>query len=229
MEISLRLRTVATMVDKCECIADIGTDHAYLPIYLIKNKICNKAIASDINKGPVEKARFNIKLENLQDKIQCRLGAGLKTIKHGEIQGIIIAGMGGNLIKDILDENIDIFKEVKFAVLQPVQNPEVLRKYIYEKEYKIIDEELCLDDGKFYEILKIAQEREPKELDSIFYEVGKVLFDKKHPVLKDFINVKINKYTKILNNIKEDTMLAQNRKNEIGYKIKKLKELLKCL
>lgn len=229
MELSLRLKTIASMVDKCECMADIGTDHGYIPIYLVKNNICNKAIASDINKGPVEKARFNVRMEELEDKIDCRLGGGFTVIKKGEVQSIVIAGMGGNLIRDIIEERIDIFKEVEFAVLQPVQNPEVLREHIYKKGYRIIDEELVFDEERFYETIKIKYDNNSEEVDNVFYEVGKSLVDKRHPLLNKFIEEKIKKYNKILLNIKEDTELAHKRKKEVRSKIQRLEELLQCL
>jgi len=227
MELSLRLKTIASMVDKCECIADIGTDHGYIPIYLIKNGVCKRAIASDINKGPVEKAKFNIRIEDLQDKIDCRLGGGLSTLKKGETQALVIAGMGGNLIRDIIEENIDIFKEAEFAILQPVQNPEVLREYIYTKGYKIIDEELCIDENKFYEIIKIRYNNNVQIVDSIFYEVGEKLLSKNHPLVKEFIEYKIQRYEKIFHSIKDNTDLAQKRKVKLKEKIKRLEELLK--
>lgn len=229
MEISLRLKTIANMVDKCECVADIGTDHGYIPIYLVKNDICNKAIASDINKGPVEKAKFNVKLESMQDKIQCRLGGGLITIKPEEVQGIVIAGMGGNLIRDIIEEGIDVFKKAKFIVLQPVQNPEVLREYIYKKGYKIIDEELCIEDNKLYEIIKVRYDEEIQNIDSIYYEVGKTLIEKRHLLVKEYIEIKIQRYIKILKNITEESEGAKNRKAEVKNKIIKLEEMIKCL
>lgn len=227
MEISLRLKTIASMVDKCECVADIGTDHGYIPMYLIKNNVCIRAIASDINKGPVEKAKFNVRIEGLDDKINCRLGGGLSTIKKGEAQGIVIAGMGGNLIRDIIEDDIDIFKRAEFAILQPVQNPEVLREYIYTKGYKIIDEELCIDDNKFYEIIKIKYDNNVQAVDSIFYEIGEKLLDKNHQLVKEFIEYKLERYIKILSNIKDNTDLAEKRKVEVKEKIKKLEELLK--
>lgn len=229
MELSLRLKVIASMVDKCECVADIGTDHGYIPIDLIKNNVCNKAIASDINKGPVEKVKFNVRIEDLEDKIHCRLGGGLTTINKGEVQGIVIAGMGGNLIRDIIEERLNIFKELKFAVLQPVQNPEVLREYIYKNGYKIIDEELCIDDNRFYEIIKIRYANEVEEVDDIYYEIGKKLIDSKHPLVKEFIEYKINRYSEIHNNIKDNTESARRRKNELKDKIKRLEELKQCL
>ncbi|CAG7840098.1 SAM-dependent methyltransferase [Clostridium novyi B str. ATCC 27606] len=229
MNISLRLKTIAFLVDKCESICDIGTDHAYLPIYLIEKSLCNNAIASDINKGPVEKAKANIKKEGLSNKIICRLGAGLKTIKPNEVDAAIIAGMGGNLIRDIIEESKDVFKNLDYCILQPVQNPDILRKYIYESGYDILDEELCIDEGKYYEIIKIKYNDKYKEVDDIYYEVSKKLIDKKHPLIKDYINFKIDKYKNIVKYIKDNTELAIIRKSQLNNNIIKLEELIKCL
>ncbi|SQC02730.1 putative SAM-dependent methyltransferase [Clostridium tetanomorphum] len=187
MDISLRLKTIADMVNKCQCCADIGTDHGYLPIYLVKNGILNKVIASDINKGPIEKAKKNIKAEGLNEFIECRIGGGLTTIKPGEVNLAIIAGMGGNLIRDIIEESNNIFKSLDYIIAQPVQNPEVLREHIYNKGYSILEENLCIDDNKFYEIIKIKYNNTHEEIDPIFYEVSKYLFNKKHPLIKGFI------------------------------------------
>ncbi|WP_123053017.1 class I SAM-dependent methyltransferase [Clostridium sp. JN-1] len=229
MELSNRLKTVAMMVDKCHCAADIGTDHGYVPIYLIKNNICETAVACDINKGPLHKAQININSYNLKDKIECRLGNGLNKLKPGEVQGIIIAGMGGNLIRDILEQGLEVFKNANFVVLQPVQNPEILREYIYKKGYKILDENLCIDENKFYEIIKIVYDNKPKIVDEIFYEVSKKLIDINHPDIKKFILAKINRYKTILENIKDTSDLALERKHEIKNKIRKLEEILICL
>lgn len=225
MELSIRLKAIASMVDKCNCVADIGTDHGYIPIYLLKNNICKRAIASDINSGPVEKAKFNIRCENLEGKIKCKMGPGLTTIVPFEADGIVIAGMGGNLIRDIILENENIFKELDFSVLQPVQNPEILRKFIYDNGYKIIDEDLCIDENKFYEIIKVKYDNKPRNVESIYYEISKNLLDKKHPLIAKYIQYKINSYSKALSNIKENSYLSNLRKIEISDKINKLKKL----
>lgn len=229
MNLSLRLKCICDMVDKCNLVADIGTDHGYIPIYLVKNHKCMKAIASDINEGPIQKARLNVSMEGLQQKVECRLGSGLNTIYKGEAQGIIIAGMGGNLIRDIIDENIDVFKSAEFCILQPVQNPEVVRKYIYQNGFKIIDENLCIDENIFYEIIKVKYSDIVEEKEDIFYEVGEKLIQKKHPLALKFIESKINKYKNILGYIKDDSNLAKMRKLEIENKIIRLQELVKCL
>ncbi|PRR77226.1 tRNA (adenine(22)-N(1))-methyltransferase [Clostridium liquoris] len=229
MDISIRLRTIADMVSKCNCCADIGTDHGYIPIYLVKNRICNRAIASDINKGPIEKAKKNIELEGLEKYIECRIGGGLTTIKPNEANSAIIAGMGGNLIRDIIEESKEVFKSLDYIIAQPVQNPEILREYIYTEGYEILQENLCIDENKYYEIMKIRYNNKIQMVDSIFYEISKYMLENKHPLIEGLIIRKIDKYEKICHSINEDTELANNRKREVKDKIYRLKELLLCL
>lgn len=138
MELSRRLNWILNIMDKCDTIMDVGTDHGYISIELIKRKITNKVIASDINKDPLKKARINISLEGLADKIELRLGGGLTPIKDNEVNGILIAGMGGNLIRDILERDIEKVKNMEYIVLQPAQNPEVIREYLYTGNYEVV-------------------------------------------------------------------------------------------
>lgn len=229
MDISVRLKCIEKLIEECNILADIGTDHAYLPIYLVKNNVCKKAIASDINIGPVKKAKRNISLEKMDKNIECRLGGGLSVLKPYEAQVIVIAGMGGNLIKDIIKDGIDVFKSSEYAVLQPVQNPEVLRKYLYESGFFIIDEELCIDENKFYEVMKVRYDNKPQQLNEIDYEISKILFNKKHYLLKKYICLKIKKYGKIFSNINSTSMLAQEKKAYLQDKIKKLEVIKGCL
>ena len=108
MDLSIRLKTIVSMIEECDSVVDVGTDHGYVPIYLVKNGVIKTAIASDINRGPVEKARKNVHLNNVSEQISCRLGSGLSTVNRGEAQIAIIAGMGGNLIRDILEADLDV-------------------------------------------------------------------------------------------------------------------------
>lgn len=231
MELSLRLQTICNMISSCKTIADIGTDHGYIPIYLIKNKICEFAIACDINKGPLEKAKDNISMEGLENNISLRLGSGFDIITPGEVNVAIIAGMGGHLIKDLIESGIEVFKSLDYLILQPVQNPDVLRKYIYDSGFEVIKEELCIDEKIFYEIIKIRyanKDENIKEIENdIFYEVSHDLIKRKHPLVNEFIQYKLNKYNNILEYIKEDSSLANLRKKEVKEKIYKLEELLR--
>jgi tRNA (adenine22-N1)-methyltransferase len=231
MIISHRLESIARLVDSVESIIDVGTDHGYLPIYLINKGIVKKVIASDINKGPVEKAKQNIIKEKLQDKIQCRLGGGLTTVKHCEVNATVIAGMGGNLIKDILEESLDLIKTMEYLILQPVQNPEVLRKYLYENKYVILDEELCYDEGKYYEIIKAKYDKNQQPLygTEVFYLIGEKLIAKNHPLVEEYIYFRINKYENILDFIKDEGNSSVQRKKQLINYAEGLKEMLKCL
>lgn len=232
MELSLRLQTICNMIDGCKTIADIGTDHGYIPIYLIKNKICKYAIACDINKGPLEKAKENIRMEGLEDNVSLRLGSGFDIITPGEANAAIIAGMGGHLIKDLIESGMEVFKSLDYLILQPVQNPDVLRKYIYDSGFEVIKEELCIDEKIFYEIIKIRYANKNAEnvkeiQNDIFYEVSYDLIKQNHPLVNEFVQYKINKYNNILEYIKEDSSLANLRKKEVKEKIYKLEELLR--
>lgn len=221
MELSKRLKLIIKHMDKCKSMIDVGSDHGYIPIYAVKNNICETAIASDINIGPVEKAKLNATLDGVSDKVDVRLGGGLQTVKNGEVEAVVIAGMGGNLIRDILEYDKNKLFSYKYMILLPAQNPEVLRKYLYSNGYKIIDEDLCEDDNIYYELFKVQKCEDDKiELDEIFYEFSPILLKKKHPLMKTYLESKEEKYKKILQFIKEDSESAIRRKNEIEEKLK---------
>ena len=228
MELSKRLNWILEKVDKCETIIDVGTDHGYIPIKLIKDNIASRVIASDINKEPLEKARINASLDGVIEKVDLRLGGGLKTLKSKEVQGIIIAGMGGNLIRDILEADLDKVKDVDYLVLQPAQNPEVLREYLYTHEYEIIDEDICLDEGKYYELFKVKYKKNNiTKLEDVFYEISPVMLKKKTETLKSYIEDKVEKNNKILNFINDDTEHAKERKKQLIRKNEILEKFLK--
>ncbi|MFR4582270.1 tRNA (adenine(22)-N(1))-methyltransferase [Clostridium cadaveris] len=226
MELSIRLKTISNLVDKCHAIVDVGTDHGYMPIYLTEKALCDKAIASDINRGPVDKAKKNVSLHGMKDKVECRLGPGLTTVKKGEVQGAVIAGMGGNLIRDIILQSYDIFKELDFAVLQPSQNPEVLRKFLYEEGITILEEDLCLDEGIYYEVMKVKFEgNSPVSIPEVYYEVSSSLLKSGNVHMKDYLMEKIDNNKKILSKIQDVTENALEKKKKVERKIKELEEL----
>ncbi len=215
-------------MDKCDVIMDVGTDHGYIAIELIKRNLADKVIASDINKDPLNKAKLNVSLEGLSNKIELRLGGGLTPVKENEVNGILIAGMGGNLIRDILENDIKKVKNMDYLVLQPAQNPEVLREYLYISDYEIIDEDVCFDEGKYYEVFKVKyKENNSTKLENIFYEVSPILLNKKSDVFKDYLYEKIDKYKKVTSFIKDNTEHALSRKKELDSKIEIMENLLK--
>lgn len=231
MNISKRLIRVCEHVPKCSCIADIGCDHGYVTIYLLQRDTCKRVIASDINEGPLEKAKENSVYLGCFDKVDFRLGGGFQVIKEGECDAAVISGMGGHLIKDIIIEDEAKFKALKKAVLQPVQNPEALRKYLYDSSYYIEDEDLVYDEGKYYQIIVVDLTKtcNYNDVPEINYEISPMLLSKGGAVLKDYLNYNINEAQNICNSIKEDTRNAIERKEQLKARIAKLKEMLICL
>jgi tRNA (adenine22-N1)-methyltransferase len=227
MNLSKRIQHIVDMIPECNCLADIGTDHAYVPISTTMKGISKSAIACDINEGPIKVANSNIKKHGLADVIETRVGAGLTVLKEGEADVVLIAGMGGNLIIDILKECFNIAKSVKTMILQPVQYPEVLRKYLIESGFSIIDEELVKDDEKYYQIIKaINKPQKPFEKESYYY-IGEQLINKKHPLLKEFLEFKLKLFNKILGQITPEEH-PEKFKEIIALK-KEFEDVIKCL
>lgn len=230
MELSKRLNWVIEKINNVDTIMDIGTDHGYIPIYLIKNNIAQKVIASDINKEPLNKAKINAALDGVSDKIELRLGGGLHPLKNKEVQAVIIAGMGGNLIRDILENDLNKVKNLEYLILQPAQNPEVLREYLYKNDYEILDEDLCIDENKYYELFKVRYKKgDYISLENIFYEISPLMLSKRLPLLKSYIESKIEKNKKVIEFITDTTEHAIQRKNELNEKNRNLEKILKNL
>jgi len=186
MELSKRLYAVAGLVTEGASVADIGTDHGYVPIYLIKNNIASKVIAMDINKGPLERARMHIIGHGLKGQIETRLSDGLKNLEPGEVDAFIAAGMGGGLVIKILEDSKAVVDSLKFAVLQPQSEIAKVRKYLNRNGLVIIDEDMVEEDGKFYPMMKVVH-GEPQAYEEYEYIFGKLLLEKKHPVLHKFL------------------------------------------
>lgn len=155
LKINERLLTAVPFVRSGSRVADIGTDHAYLPIYLLSNNIVSSAIAADINEGPIEKARENIHAFGLDEKIRTVRCDGLTGIDLSEVDDIIIFGMGGELIIKIIDEadGLASTEARKRIICQPMTHPEKLREYLYLNGYSIVGEMLSSDRGKIYQTI----------------------------------------------------------------------------
>ncbi len=198
LELNGRLKKIADLTDKCNTLADVGCDHGYIPVYCIQKSFCNRAIAMDINTGPLERCRENILKYGLEDKIETRLSDGVAGLSYGEADCIVIAGMGGLLIRDILSNGILKIKNGTKLVLQPMLAPLELREYLYNNGFDIKDEYVAREDNKFYNIIE-AQKVEYKPLfDYSDLVVGKNLKKNSNEVFKDYIEYKISVTQKIL-------------------------------
>lgn len=172
-----RLTLCASFVRRGATLADIGTDHAYLPIWLVKNGIVKSALACDINEGPLGAGKADVDSYCLCDKIELRLSDGLKEVKENEASDIVIAGMGGELIAKILSECHWAKNKDKHFILQPMTKCEVLIKYLYENGFEIIEQKACQCDKKHYTaMLTHYTGNKPKELPAEFFFVGKLDF-----------------------------------------------------
>lgn len=220
MDKSKRIEFIVSNLEKVTTLADIGTDHGYVPLLALRNEVCDKAIACDINKDPLAKGKLNAILEGIDDKIEFRLGNGFEPLNINEAEEVVIAGMGGNLIRDIIQKDLNKAASCNYLVLIPAQNPEVLREYLYKNDFEIIKEDLCFDEGIYYELFKVRKaEGHAIELDSIYYEISPMLLRSKHPLMKDYIDYKIDEYNRILGFITDDSESALKRKAEVSEKI----------
>ena len=152
-KLSNRLAKVADSIQKGSRIADIGSDHAYLPCYLAKKGIVTFAVAGEVAEGPYLSAQNQVRLDGLSDIVQVRKGDGLEVIAAGEVDAITIAGMGGPLIASILEKGKDRLKGVKRLVLQPNIGAYSVRKWLQENDWRLSEEFILKEDGKIYEIL----------------------------------------------------------------------------
>ena len=145
-----RLALIASLVQDGATVADIGTDHAYIPIYLVNSGIAKHAVASDKSIGPLKIAEENIKLYGCEDKILVLQSDGLAAYAAGAVDTIIIAGMGGLLIAEILEGNKYVAKSAKRLILQPMTAGTELREYLVANGYIITDEKVAREKNKFY-------------------------------------------------------------------------------
>lgn len=188
-----RLKMIADLVPPCTSLCDIGTDHAYVAIYLAKKGIAKKVIAADIKKGPLLQAEKNIALFNVADAVETRLSDGFSAIEENEAECSIIAGMGGETIAEILEKE----KGCAYFVLQMQTSHKVLRKYLSTHGYVIKKESICREGNKMYTAL-LAVRGESQSLSETEMEIGPVLIAEKPPLFYDYVRYRLYEIDSIL-------------------------------
>jgi tRNA (adenine22-N1)-methyltransferase len=178
MALSKRLSVIASFVSG-STVADIGTDHGMLALCLAERSEITKVVATELNINPLERAKSNIS----HTKVELRFGFGLQPISAGEVDTVIIAGMGGHTIADILNASPDVVKGTLRLILQPQHDIAFLRRFIHNKGINIINEQMVFERGKYYTVI-VCENGEPTEYDDVEYEYGKILIDRKCPILR---------------------------------------------
>ena len=231
------MKAVASMVTPGSVLADVGTDHGYVPIALVQRKKIPRAIAMDINKGPLQRACEHIAENKLEDYIETRLSDGVEKLEAGEVDTILIAGMGGELVIHILSEGKEVCRTAKELVLQPQSELEKVRKYLRENKYKLVDEDMIIEDGKYYPMMRVVPVEEdvfwdaiPEEAIRACYMYGPLLLKNGNPSLRKFLvkqHKQLNQILKQLEKQPESEAILQRKKevldeislNESAYTI----------
>jgi len=231
-KLSVRLTTVAKYVIEGARMADIGSDHAYLPCYLAKNLKISFAIAGEVAQGPFQSAEKNVLAEGLVDTITVRMGDGLEVIEPGEVDCITIAGMGGALISSILDNGKDKLDSVQRLILQPNISAISIRTWLLANNWELIAEEIIEEDSKIYEIL-VAERGDPLKPYQIKRDegllLGPFLLKQKNEIFKKKWTAEMNNWQRISKALEgaSETVETIEKRKELTDKIKLVEGVLK--
>ena len=197
MILSKRLTTIASLVPAGSRVADVGTDHGYTPIYLVKNGVAVSAIAMDVRSGPLSRAAEHVKEYGLEDKIELRLSDGLQALHANEADTVIISGLGGPLMIDILTRGQQVAQTVDTFVLSPQSDIPGVREYLRENGYRIDREVFLKDEGKYYTVMVVTHgvSRPGRYIDDLF---GKELLDNADPVLREYLEKEAARYRQLI-------------------------------
>ncbi len=222
------MSAVATMVTSGNVLADVGTDHGYVPIALMQQGRIPRAIAMDINKGPLKRAQEHIAMCQLEDYIETRLSDGVEALEVGEADSILIAGMGGDLVIHILREGFEVCRHAGELILQPQSELAKVRKYLREHLFRIIDEDMIIEDGKYYPMMRVVPVEEdnfwrflPEETILPCDVYGPLLLRNGNPSLRKYLvkqHKQLNKILKELNSQPESDAIAL-RKQQVMEEI----------
>lgn len=221
-----RLEEIINLVEDNSIVADIGTDHGIVPYELIKSNKAKKVIASDISEKSLDKLREKLDCLDEPEKIILNVSDGLDNLNEYQVDTIIISGMGGNLIVDILNKNIDVAKSANCLILGANNSLSVLRKFLHDNSFEIIEEVDLFENDKYYQIIKVKVGKQ-LFLNEYEYEFGKFLIDNKSENLKQYIQQQVENKKIILSNISEkDSDNVKNAIDNINVEIKELEKVL---
>lgn len=222
VQLSKRMKLLASKVTEENRLADIGTDHGYIPIALVLEKKIPSAIAMDVNKGPLARARQHIEEQGLENDIQTRLSDGLEKLCPQEADTVLIAGMGGALTVHILEGGVHCLDSVQELILQPQSEIYLVREYLCQHDFVIIEEDIVLDEGKYYPMIK-AVHGQASELTAAEYAYGQKSVQASLEVWKTFLKLEFEKNEKII-----ETLLKNGQRDTVRMQEKLEKRELIC-
>lgn len=222
IKLSPRLSAVASYVPLGTMMADVGTDHAYLPVYLVESGVCPGAVATDLNPGPYQAAQDSVARAGLAEKIAVRRGDGLQCVGPGEVQVVVMAGMGGGTMCRLLESAPGVLKTLERLVLQPMDDAPQLRRWLIDHGWRLMDERLVAEDGHLYLVMAAepGAEAVTNDLDLL---IGPRLLERNEPQLLLFLDNLIEQNRRILKG------LARSPRQDMRKKETKIKVQLKEL
>ena len=220
MNLDNRLKRITDFIPSDSYILDVGCDHALLDIYLALNRNNVKLIASDINENPLKIAKENIKKHNLEDKITLEKADGVSKI-NDEVDTVVIAGMGTSTINDIINNDLKKLKNVKKIIISSHTSSFELRENMNKKGFKIIDEAVVFDKGKYYEIIVYSNGYE--KLSKLDMKYGPIISKRKDEITKAYFN---ERYLKLIEIYKKIPNGNKKLKDDLNKKIKEIKKFL---
>ena len=226
INLSVRMKMIVGLVPDGVTVADIGTDHGYVASYLVKENKYKKAIATDVNEGPIKRAKKNIDALKLSDKIETRLGDGLDVLVDGEADTVVIAGMGGMLICKMLSEAAEKLTKIDNLILQPQSDIEEVRRHVHKLGFKIERESICMEDGKFYIAMRAVHGEEDPPYTGTEYRFSRILSEEGGTIFRSYMRMMTDKMASLLETLDAPGLelgeRAMERKEEL---IKEVKEL----
>ncbi len=228
MQLSKRMALLASKVTEGNRLADVGTDHGYVPIALVQKRKIPSAIAMDVNQGPLNRAKEHIREYGLDTYIETRLSDGLAKLRDGEADTVLIAGMGGPLTVRILSEGTHCLNSVQELILQPQSDIYMVREYLCSHDFRIEEEDIVLDEGKYYPLMKIVHgQAESMSESELFY--GKLCLQRSPDILELYLREEKRKTEQILHTLREAGREDSKRAEELWEKCTLLECTLKML
>lgn len=228
MQLSKRMGALASLVTEGNRLADVGTDHGYIPIELVRIKKIPSAIAMDVNRGPLERAEEHIREYGLDTYIETRLSDGLEKLKPGEADTVLIAGMGGQLTRRILQAGSHCLDTVQELILQPQSEIYLVRAWLADNDFRIVQEDIVLDEGKYYPMMRAVHGKAEK-MSGAELHYGDVSLQRSRQVLADYCRKEIQKNQAIMERLREHCGEKYGRLEELCKKEEWLKITLQIL